>query len=157
MAHYDGDKPGKTPGIVGGLSSADPAYSTLFWPAILDYWHYTGDSAYNDALMKSILARRGPNNDFWPANFTFTLGFANTQVASWAHVAMAAAEYKFPDPPRDQPQWIQLADNVFNILTGLWDSSDECGGGLRMSQDPRREDWKLCTLSDQTAALLFKS
>ena len=43
---------------------------------------------------------------------------------------MAAAEKKFPDPPADQPQWLALAQAVFNSQTRRWDNAT-CNGGLR--------------------------
>lgn len=44
--------------------------------------------------------------------------------------ALSAAEYNFPDPPPDQPQWLALAQAVFNTQAGRWDTS-HCNGGLR--------------------------
>jgi mannan endo-1,6-alpha-mannosidase len=43
---------------------------------------------------------------------------------------MSAAENKFPDPPADKPQWLALAQGVFNTQVARWDTSS-CGGGLR--------------------------
>lgn len=43
---------------------------------------------------------------------------------------MTAAEFKFPDPPKDQPQWLALAQAVFNSQVPRWDM-DSCGGGLK--------------------------
>lgn len=43
---------------------------------------------------------------------------------------MTAAEYKFPNPPSDQPQWLALAQAVFNEYTLRWDTAS-CGGGLK--------------------------
>ena len=43
---------------------------------------------------------------------------------------MSAAENRFPNPPPDQPQWLALAQAVFNRQAEEWDS-DTCGGGLR--------------------------
>lgn len=134
MAYYKPDLPGNIPGLLAGYVERAPTLSTFFWPAILDYWHYTGDSTYNDHLFKSILFQRGPHNDFWPANVS--QDFWNAQVGAWAHTAMGAAEFRLPDPPKDQPQWLQLAENVFNSFVSQWDASDVCGGGLRMSNDP---------------------
>lgn len=42
---------------------------------------------------------------------------------------MSAAELKFPDPPADQPQWLALAQAVFNVQAPKIDGV--CGGGLR--------------------------
>lgn len=44
--------------------------------------------------------------------------------------AMSAAENKFPDPPKDQPQWLALAQAVFNSQAVRWDNAT-CNGGLR--------------------------
>lgn len=71
MSYYDGNKAGNTPGILpkpyycwegGGL------FDTL-----IDYWHYTGDSSYNDLVTQALLFQRGDNNDFMPANQTKSL------------------------------------------------------------------------------------
>jgi mannan endo-1,6-alpha-mannosidase len=43
---------------------------------------------------------------------------------------MSAAERKFPDPPAKQPQWLALAQAVFNLQAGRWDTGT-CGGGLK--------------------------
>ena len=43
---------------------------------------------------------------------------------------MAAAEKKFPDPPADKPQWLALAQAVFNSQTRRWEMAT-CNGGLR--------------------------
>jgi len=43
---------------------------------------------------------------------------------------MSAAEFKFPDPPPNQPSWLSLAQAVFNEQTTRWETA-HCGGGLR--------------------------
>jgi mannan endo-1,6-alpha-mannosidase len=52
------------------------------------------------------------------------------QQAFWAFSAMTAAELNFPDPPPSQPQWLALAQAVFNSQIKRWDT-DSCAGGLR--------------------------
>lgn len=148
IAYYDG----KTPGLLSGYGKLAPSRSALFWPAILDYWHYTGDSTYNDDLSKSILAQRGSHDDFWSANVSD--GYWNAQVGAWGDVAMGAAEFKMPDPPKDQPQWVHLADNVFNNFAGQWDTSDCLNGGVRMIDDPNERGyvWKDGKLSSASSA-----
>ncbi len=42
--------------------------------------------------------------------------------------AMGAAELGFPDPPAGQPQWVALAQAVFNTQAARLDNS--CNGGL---------------------------
>lgn len=43
---------------------------------------------------------------------------------------LSAAEYQFPDPPASEPQWLALAQNVFDTQAARWDTA-QCGGGLR--------------------------
>lgn len=43
---------------------------------------------------------------------------------------LSAAEYRFPNPPANQPQWLALAQAVFNTQAARWDTTS-CGGGLR--------------------------
>jgi mannan endo-1,6-alpha-mannosidase len=43
---------------------------------------------------------------------------------------MSAAEMKFPDPDPKQPQWLALAQAVFNNQARRWDDA-HCNGGLR--------------------------
>lgn len=43
---------------------------------------------------------------------------------------LSAAEYNFPNPPASRPQWLALAQNVFDSQAARW-NTDLCGGGLR--------------------------
>lgn len=43
---------------------------------------------------------------------------------------LSAAEYNFPNPPASRPQWLALAQNVFNSQAARWNTA-QCGGGLR--------------------------
>lgn len=45
--------------------------------------------------------------------------------------AMQAAELNFPDPPSDKPQWLALAQAVFNTQADPSRHDDTCNGGLR--------------------------
>ena len=45
---------------------------------------------------------------------------------------MSAAEVNFPNPPKDKPQWLALAQAVFNTQAHQYDVAPlTCGGGLR--------------------------
>jgi hypothetical protein len=70
----------------------------------------------------------GADNNFMPANQSKSLG--NDDQGFWGMTAMTAAEYNFPNPSSDQPQWLALAQAVFNTQAPRWDAST-CGGGLR--------------------------
>ncbi|KAL2269468.1 hypothetical protein VTJ83DRAFT_1652 [Remersonia thermophila] len=126
MAFYSGDQPGGTPGIL-----PDPYYwweGGALMGALVDYWYYTGDARWNDAATQGLLHQVGPNKDYMPPNQTMTEG--NDDQGFWGMAVMSAAEHKFPDPPRGEPQWLALAQAVFNTQAARWDERT-CGGGLR--------------------------
>lgn len=65
----------------------------------------------------------------------FPLGTAiekkiDTIKGFWGMAVLSAAEYNFPNPSSDQPQWLALAQAVFNTQASRWDTSS-CNGGLR--------------------------
>lgn len=96
--------------------------------ALIDYWYYTGDTRWNNATQQGLLFQAGPERDFMPLNQTMTEG--NDDQGFWGMAVMSAAEYNFQNPPRDSPQWLALAQAVFNTQAARWDDQ-ECGGGLR--------------------------
>lgn len=63
-----------------------------------------------------------------PANQSKSLG--NDDQGFWGMTAMTAAEYNFPNPDSSLPQWLALAQAVFNTQAPRWDAST-CAGGLR--------------------------
>ena len=126
MKYYKGNETGGIPG------NFPPPY---FWweagaafGAMLDYYYYTGDPTYNEVTTQALLAQVGPDNDYMPPNQTKTEG--NDDQGFWALAAMTAAEQKFPNPPADQPQWLALAQAVFNSQALRWDMTS-CAGGLK--------------------------
>ena len=96
--------------------------------SLIDYWAYTGDDSYNDLVMQGMLHQAAPTRDFMPENQTMTEG--NDDQAFWAIAALGAAERGFPNPPDDQPQWLALAQAVFNEQASRW-NTETCGGGLK--------------------------
>ncbi|KAK4955475.1 hypothetical protein LTR66_013422 [Elasticomyces elasticus] len=126
MKFYNGNVTG---GIVGMLPG--PYYwweSGAMWGSLIDYWYYTGDTTYNSFVTEGLLYQVGPNKDYMPPNQTKSEG--NDDQGFWGLAAMSAAELKFPNPPDDKPQWLALAQAVFNSQAIRWDNST-CGGGLR--------------------------
>ncbi|KAI0172532.1 glycoside hydrolase family 76 protein [Hypoxylon sp. FL1284] len=126
VSFYNGDEPGQTPGLL-----PQPYYwweGGAFMGALIDYWYYTGDTTYNDLAQQGLLAQVGPYNDYMPPNQTLTEG--NDDQGFWGMAVMTAAEYKFQDPPEGQPQWLALAQAVFNTQASRWDE-EYCNGGLR--------------------------
>lgn len=95
---------------------------------LLEYWHYTGDDSYNDLVKQAIVHQAGEDRDLLPLNQTRQMG--NDDHGFWGMTAMLAAEYVLPDPPSDQPQWLALAQAVFNEMVERWDE-EHCSGGLR--------------------------
>lgn len=96
--------------------------------SLIDYWYYTGDDTYNDIAEQALLFQVGPYNDYMPPNQTLTEG--NDDQGFWGMAVMTAAEYNFQDPPAGQPQWLALAQAVFNTQAARWDT-EHCDGGLR--------------------------
>ncbi|KAJ5835360.1 Six-hairpin glycosidase [Penicillium robsamsonii] len=126
MSYYTGMNPGDTPGNL-----PDPYYwweAGAMFNSLIDYWFYTGDDTWNDITMQAMLWQAGENKAFMPANQSKTEG--NDDQVFWAFAAMTAAERNFPNPPADQPQWLEMAQAVFNTQAPRWDTSS-CGGGLR--------------------------
>ncbi|KAI1340384.1 glycoside hydrolase family 76 protein [Xylariaceae sp. FL0016] len=132
MTYYKGNESGQTPGILPGPPPAGDYYwweGGAMWGAMIDYWHYTGDDTYNDVVTQALLHQVGPNRDYMPPNVTASLG--NDDQGFWGMTAMQAAEENFPNPPSDQPQWLALAQAVFNTQAAPDRHDNTCGGGLR--------------------------
>lgn len=123
---YTGNEPGDTPGNL-----PDPYYwweAGAMFGALIDYWYYTDDDQYNDITKEAMLHQVSETRNFMPLNQTMTEG--NDDQAFWGFAAMSAAERKFPDPPDDKPQWLAMAQGVFNSQAERW-NMETCGGGLK--------------------------
>ena len=126
MRYYTGDQPGDVPGNL-----PDPYY---WWEAgamlqsLIEYWYYTGDKTFNEKTTQGMLWQVGAEKNYMPQNQTTTLG--NDDQAFWGMAALTAAETRYPNPPDDQPQWLALAQAVFNTQAPRWDPGT-CGGGLK--------------------------
>lgn len=134
---YTGGIPGQ---IVTGIPGLLPQ-PYFWWEAgamfgtLMDYWYYTGDNQFNDIVTQGMLFQVGADWDYMPSNWSQQMG--NDDQAFWAMSALTAAEYKFPNPPPDQPQWLALAQAVWNTQQLRWDTQ-YCQGGLR---------WQVFTLN----------
>ncbi|TPX10710.1 uncharacterized protein E0L32_008279 [Thyridium curvatum] len=132
MSYYKGNLSGQTPGILPGPPPAGDYYwweAGALWGTMMDYWHYTGDATYNDVVSQAMLFQVGPNANYMPPNVTASLG--NDDQGFWGMSAMLAAEVNFPNPPADKPQWLALAQAVFNTQASPERHDSTCGGGLR--------------------------
>ncbi|KAJ5469252.1 Mannan endo-1-6-alpha-mannosidase DCW1 [Penicillium diatomitis] len=126
MTYYTGMNPGDNPGNL-----PDPYYwweAGAMFNSLINYWYYTGDETWNDITTQAMLWQAGDNAAFMPANQSKTEG--NDDQVFWGFAAMSAAERNFPNPPSDQPQWLEMAQAVFNTQAARWDPAT-CGGGLR--------------------------
>ncbi|KAK3321945.1 glycosyl hydrolase family 76-domain-containing protein [Apodospora peruviana] len=132
MAYYHGEEYGQTLGILPGPPPEGPYYwweAGAMWGTMVDYWHYTGDDTYNQLATNAMIWQAGaPQNSFMPPNWTASLG--NDDQAFWGMAAMLAAEVNFPNPPEDQPQWLELAQAVFNTQAAPDRHDESCNGGL---------------------------
>lgn len=131
MEYYTGNQSGIY-NIPGLLAQPPAGYywweAGAMWNSMINYWHITGDTSYNDVITEALLFQVGPGNDFMPPNQTKNLG--NDDQAFWGMAAMSAAEFNFPDPPPDKPQWLALAQAVFGTQVPRW-NTETCGGGLK--------------------------
>lgn len=126
MDYYNGNDTGQTPGMF-----SNPYYwweAGAAWGSMIDYWYYTGNETYNDLIKSSLIYQTGTDWDYMPANQTTTEG--NDDQGFWGITVMAAAEKNFSNPSDDDPQWLYLAQAVFNTMAARWDDQ-HCGGGLR--------------------------
>ncbi|CAK7262653.1 hypothetical protein SEPCBS119000_000076 [Sporothrix epigloea] len=133
MTYYKGNQPGMTPGILPGPPPNGDYYwweGGALWGTLVDYWHFTQDSTYNNLTESSLLFQAGPpQNCFMPANWTASLG--NDDQGFWGLSALLAAETNFQNPPDDKPQWLELAQAVWNTQAAPDRHDGTCGGGLR--------------------------
>lgn len=134
MSYYSGDDPGQTPGILPGPPPDGDYYwwqGGALWGTMVDYWHLTGDTTWNNITQDSLLFQAGaPDYSYQPENWTLSLG--NDDQGFWGMSAMLAAENKFQDPPSsDDPGWLALAQAVFNTQAAPDRHDDVCNGGMR--------------------------
>ncbi|KAG6017906.1 hypothetical protein E4U54_001234 [Claviceps lovelessii] len=144
MSLYHGDEPGQIPGILPGPPST--GLGPYYWweggalmGTMIDYWKYTGDETYNQVVMRGMLHQVGGNKNYMPENHTLSLG--NDDQGFWGLSAMLAAENKFPDPPADQPQWLSLAQAVWNTQADPSRYDSTCNGGLRWQIPPTNQGY----------------
>ncbi|KFZ07968.1 hypothetical protein V502_09633 [Pseudogymnoascus sp. VKM F-4520 (FW-2644)] len=131
MSYYTGNISGEY-NIPGLLEQPPSGYywwqAGAMWNTMVDYWHITGDTSYNEVVSQALLFQVGDDRDYMPTNQTKALG--NDDQGMWGMAAMTAAEYNFPNPPADSPQWLALAQAVFHTQADRWDDL-HCQGGLK--------------------------
>ncbi len=128
MKYYTGNIT-NTPSTVGVLPG--PYYwweSGAMWGALLDYYHYTGDSTYNNVTTQALLSQVGPNWDYMVPLQQKDEG--NDDQAFWGFATMSAAEKDYPQPLIGNYSWVQLTENLWNTQAARWDNTS-CNGGLK--------------------------
>lgn len=132
MALYKGNQTGETPGLLSGPPPLGDYYwwqGAAFAGTYIDYWRLTGDATYNAVITQALLHQTGSNANFMPANWTASM--SNDDQCLWGSSALLAAESGFPNPPQDQPQWLALAQAVFENQVARLQTETACNGGLR--------------------------
>lgn len=98
------------------------------WGALIDYYHYTGDSSYNEVTTQALLSQVGPNSDYMMPNQEFDEG--NDDQSFWGFATMSAAEKNYPEPTTGEYTWVELTENLWNTQVRRWDTTT-CNGGLK--------------------------
>ncbi|KAH8692804.1 putative glycosyl hydrolase [Talaromyces proteolyticus] len=132
VASYNARQSKDTPGKFDGTWWEGGA----FFNFLINYWHWTGDSQYNDIITEGMSYQGGSNNDFYPQSVQGYIG--NDDQEFWALAAMTAAEQKFPDNPKPGSiGWLGLAQGAYNDFAARWAvDNSSCGGGLRWQLVP---------------------
>jgi len=139
ISYYHGDEPGQIPGILPGPPPGGPYYwweGGALWGTMVDYWHYTNDTTYNDITTQALIFQS--ENSYMPLNWTLSLG--NDDQGFWGMSVMLAAEVGYPDPPAGHPNWLSLAQAVFNTMAWRWDLTS-CNGGLHWQIPEPNKGW----------------
>lgn len=128
MKYYTGNIT-DTPSTVGVLPG--PYYwweAGAMWGALLDYYHYTNDSTYNNVTTQALLSQVGPDWDYMVPRQQKDEG--NDDQAFWGFATMSAAEIDYPQPTVGNYSWSQLTENLWNTQVRRWDTTS-CNGGLK--------------------------
>ena len=98
------------------------------WGALLDYYHYTNDTSYNNVTTQALLSQVGPLFDYMVPLHQKDEG--NDDQAFWGFATMSAAEKDYPQPTIGNYSWVQLTENLWNTQVRRWDTTS-CNGGLK--------------------------
>ncbi|KAJ5469574.1 hypothetical protein N7539_009192 [Penicillium diatomitis] len=111
----------------------------VMFDTLINYWYFTGDSTYNKVVSDGMYWQAGNDSDFFPSNYSQSLG--NSDQLVWGFAAMSAAEMNFTRNS-SRPSWTTMAENVFNTQVARWDTHN-CKGGMRTGIWPYQEDYQL--------------
>ncbi|KAI7536700.1 mannan endo-1,6-alpha-mannosidase [Hortaea werneckii] len=130
MDYYQNNQSTTPPTDVGTMPP--PLYWWMggaVWGGLIDFWAYTNDTRYNPTIQQGLMAQTGPDNNYMPPAYYYTLG--NDDQTFWALACLSAIEYGFPVPEgNSSTMYLDLAIAVFNSQVYRWDDSS-CNGGLK--------------------------
>ncbi|KAI2465858.1 glycoside hydrolase family 76 protein [Annulohypoxylon bovei var. microspora] len=133
MTFYPSSNSGEPVGIFTPPPDGDYYWWTggALWSTLLDYRNRTGETKYDDSISQGLIAQIGPNDNYMPPNWTASMG--NDDQAIWALSAITAEEIGFQEPTQDNPQWLTLAKNVFDLqeVDSRRADDGDCKGALR--------------------------
>lgn len=134
LTFYHGDGTGNTPGIFGDVPPTGDYYwwtGSQLWSSLLDLRSHTGNTTYDDTILQGLQWQVGSDADFMPANATASEG--NDDQNFWAQAALLAEETSFVEPASGEPQWLALAQAVFDEQSArrISDDNGTCSGALR--------------------------
>ncbi|KXJ94982.1 family 76 glycoside hydrolase [Microdochium bolleyi] len=114
------------------------------WGTLLDYRHQTGDKQFDRWISEAMLAQVGDKFDYNPRNWSASMG--NDDQAFWAMSALIAAETGYTDPPKDQPQWLALAQGTLHSQMNMQrrvaaNANSPCAWGLRWQVYQTNNGW----------------
>lgn len=66
MSYYHGNESGQIPGKLPDTWWEGGA----MFMTLIQYWHFTGDSSYNDVVTQGMLWQAGENADYMPSNWS---------------------------------------------------------------------------------------
>ena len=66
MTYYTSNQTGQIPGKLPGTWWEGGA----MFMSLIQYWHWTGDSSYNNVTTQGMLWQKGEYNDYMPANWS---------------------------------------------------------------------------------------
>lgn len=99
------------------------------WAGLIDFWNYTNDTRYIPTVQEALMAQTGPDNNYMPPAYFYTLG--NDDQTFWALACLTAIECGFPVPEGNSSSvYLDLAVAVWNTQVYRWDTTS-CNGGLK--------------------------
>lgn len=121
---------------LGKFTSVAWWQSAVAFGSLLNYQHLCDDNEYEDLILEGLASQTGSDHNYEPSEMKDSIG--NDDIGTWGLVTVHAAEIGFKEP--DDTTWLELSQNVFDLLWSRWDE-DTCNGGLRWQFDSSRDGY----------------